>query len=150
MRADRPQAIAGRSDGVLGALYASGGWDMSFATINGWTVDRMIERVRARNDGTRAMTPGSGVCLYRVGGHPGGNACALGCFIPDELYTDDLEGNGPTELVGFLPELAGLLPLGADGLELMQEAHDNHFSDEDMRDFLAGWIRDNVTDRGEE
>lgn len=39
----------------------------------------------------RKSVDSDGRCLYRA---PNGDKCAIGCLIPDELYTPELEGNG--------------------------------------------------------
>ncbi|MGQ7794513.1 hypothetical protein ACUN0C_19080 [Faunimonas sp. B44] len=53
--------------------------------------------------GERAVAEGGG-CLYRG---PDGTKCAVGCLIPDELYTPRLEGNSvfmlPQRVLDQLP-----------------------------------------------
>ena len=39
----------------------------------------------------RKSIDSDGQCMYRS---PDGDKCAIGCLIPDELYTPELEGNG--------------------------------------------------------
>jgi len=39
----------------------------------------------------RKSVNSDGRCQYRS---PDGDKCAIGCLIPDELYTPELEGNG--------------------------------------------------------
>ena len=39
----------------------------------------------------RKSVNSDGRCQYR---YPDGDKCAIGCLIPDELYTPELEGNG--------------------------------------------------------
>jgi hypothetical protein len=89
------------------------------------------------NEGKRGSPP-SWSCRYRA---PGGLSCAVGCIIPDELYTEALEGRGVTTLV----ERAVVMKDGTNrrhSLDVMQtvltaEQADFFYSLKDHRDFLS-------------
>ena len=123
-----------------------------FQTINGWTKQRMKEAIRAGNNGEQSWQDDKG-CLYRTSD---GNKCAVGCFIPDELYTlemDDmnadgnslLQGSGAYKIVNQF-DLLKYMPINVSGLEKMQGAHDcaDLRKVPDMRDYLSEWIDQNV------
>lgn len=93
-------------------------------TINGWTKAKMIEKIRSRpfveaaSDGNR--------CMYRS---PDGNKCAVGVFIPDEMYSGEMDNTaiGDVTITGVLrrfPDLSDVLPLRGAGLICMQNVHD--------------------------
>lgn len=54
--------------------------------------------------GRRAMS--NGACVYRG---PGGTKCAVGCIIPDELYSPEFEGNNVEGIFKAQPKLWNLL-----------------------------------------
>jgi len=126
-------------------------------TQNGWTVEKMIAQVRAKNNGTRSIKTTlddqgnihSIQCRYRQFDDNGNviNCCAAGCFIPDDEYSTAMEGCSIAKVMECFPKLK--FPLGVDEMIDFQRAHD--FYDfyegkEDMRDILEGWIRANVQD----
>ena len=118
-----------------------------FKVINGWTKERMKETIRERNNGTKSVN-NTGYCQYKrvdVGQKP--NHCAVGCFIPDTEYDENLEGQGtiPYLLVNF-PNLARFMPLDNLPMLTMQRLHDGAACDVDLRDVLCNWIDENVID----
>lgn len=127
---------------------------MKHKTINGWTKELMKAQIRLN---MRAKSVNGGVnngkrCLYRstYNGEP--NACAVGCFIPDEKYSGDLEGLVPSEphkgglLTGFqiaTSEVA--FPLEGGGLRAMQNVHDDSLKTNPAEEVCA-WTDENVED----
>lgn len=66
-----------------------------------------------------------GACKYRI--MVGGQMlmCALGCHIPDEIYTPKMEGKGVLVLMREFSELENIMPPGIDLLWQLQSAHDS-------------------------
>jgi hypothetical protein len=77
--------------------------------------------------GKRAFLPMDG-CLYRT---PTGNSCAVGCLIPDDMYSEDMEGKSVGQLLGRqVGGLNGELHDFFEGvdwglLQDLQQLHDN-------------------------
>ncbi len=132
-----------------------------YKTQNGFNKASMIATIRARNKGVRSrvtFTGGTfGSCRYRSGHVSTGmdanpNMCAVGCFIPDELYDVEMEGYVPDSIVQDLslcqkfPQLVTHMPLCPEGMQMMQGAHDRYDKDGDVRDALEKWINTNVED----
>jgi hypothetical protein len=70
-------------------------------------------------------------CLYRT---ENGHKCAVGIFIPDELYNPDMEGLNSGTLIGKFP---GVLEAGGvdteqdqDFMRVLQTAHDSAADDQ--------------------
>ncbi len=113
-----------------------------FKAINGWTKERMKSQVGLKNNGTRSMK--QELCAYRGANN---NACAIGCFIPDERYNRvmDTENMDAYSLFRAFPELGQFMPLGSDGMMSLQRAHDD-CNVTDLRGVLCDWIDKNVED----
>jgi hypothetical protein len=86
--------------------------------------------------GVQSINPGEyaihqNACLYRG---PNGAKCAIGCLIPDTLYTSDIEGTGIREFIN--PELKNFLglsvPARIEFLEELQYTHDHCFNSIEM------------------
>ncbi len=78
------------------------------------TVARHLHQQRGRSvDGVQ--------CLYRG---PGDLKCAVGCLIPDELYTPDMEGHPIIILLGRNKDLRNLFGTGVMLLSSLQTTHD--------------------------
>lgn len=122
-----------------------------YKTINGWTKEKMKAQIKKMNTGYASMVEGSGVCAYR-GVDPSGqrNACAVGCFIPDEKYSALMDrgiGIVVTELFNQFPNIMSDMPLPEEALVSMQRVHDRiHPSSQTTHDKLFSWIEDNVVD----
>jgi len=123
-----------------------------YKTINGWTKAKMIEQIKLRNNSTKSMEE-SGFCMYRG---PNNNACAVGCFIPDELYVPRMEKGYPARsLVREFINIRDSMPLDPYGLAAMQNIHDYNAGDTQTRyrypqlnvvERLTAWINENVED----
>lgn len=103
--------------------------------INGWTKEKVIAAIMAGNKGVCSMGKksenGVSACAYRG---VGGNKCAAGIFIPDELYSDKLEGVGIRYIMDnsygppplYNENIAKVMPLDADTMSKLQQMHDSY------------------------
>jgi len=86
------------------------------------TIQELFSRVRAHllSQGRKSTSVGGDVCLYRGEGNL---RCAIGCLIPDEMYSTDLEGKlADAEII---LNLCGLEPDQAGLAFSLQSAHDH-------------------------
>lgn len=115
-----------------------------FTLINGFTKERMIEAIRQGNNGSKAINPITGACVYLASD---GNKCAVGCFIPDG-HKAQCEGEvSATFLVKKYPELKTLFPLPREGMDALQCIHDIYIrlpNGPDVRETIIEWINANV------
>lgn len=119
---------------------------MTHTPLPGWTAQRMADRIREKNTGVRCGA--EDMCMYTHGG----NRCAVGVFLPDDLEGFEHNGVGLHEyeggygaLINDFPEFEELMPMDAFGMNGLQSKHDSWMvEDGDMRDFLVEWIRTHV------
>jgi hypothetical protein len=73
-------------------------------------------------------------CMYRG---KNGNMCAVGCLIPDELYSPDMENKSPEYLLNSFPVLKKILKRSSISiLTELQTIHDNcPIIDENTQEF---------------
>jgi hypothetical protein len=85
----------------------------------GWTKETIIETLRDRlpQDGTACLDPNGDCVLQNIDGY----ACAVGAFIPDNLYCPTLEQATMHELMELMPDGA---PLNWEGMIKLQNTHD--------------------------
>lgn len=114
-----------------------------YKCINGWTKEKMIVQIKLRNNGKVSIDDETGNCRYRTEDN---NACAVGCFLPDEACPD-LEGFAlvPDYLDMFMP-YANLFPLDFNGMRTLQDKHDSAFKLSNVHAILEHWINENVED----
>ena len=99
--------------------------------------DTVLAHLRAQGVASVGDGPiGCLTCMYRT---PSGLMCAVGCLIPDEIYTPDMEGEDAYYVVRRYLIPAGLIgdesdPLLAD----LQWAHDTRMPREPAQS-LADW-----------
>lgn len=89
--------------------------------------DRVVAHMRAQGQQSVFRFEGSAstMCAYRG---PDGLKCAIGCLIPDDVYTPRMEGQAVGAIVARFPDVRRALRPGAVGLNFLtelQEAHDN-------------------------
>ena len=73
---------------------------------------------------------GNGLCVYRG---PNGTKCAVGCLIPDGLYSKDMEGKCGYDVV----ESIGWGHLSEYLIISVQDAHDNCLDPDDLSKFSS-------------
>ena len=117
-----------------------------YRCINGWTKKKMLEHV-TNNFIYKSVTK-DGYCAYRG---ENGDKCAVGLFIPDNLYTEDMDNGDKfqnTDVLHILeryPELNNYLPLESEALMDFQKIHDKSFSSSTKLELLD-WIETKVQD----
>lgn len=117
----------------------------TFETTNGWTKAEMLAWVMFNYNGKSVRVYRSlHSCRYRG---PNGKKCAVGMFIPDELYNPLFEGAGACELLQDNPELCSNMPLEPMGMRVLQGIHDDSPTNGDeVLQNMVGWIKKNVRD----
>lgn len=116
-----------------------------FETINGFTKARIVDMIINGNKGYPSNAGRTDPnCNYRG---VGDNKCAVGCFIPDNLYNANMEGYGIGNLLIKFPDLNRVMPLPFRALEQLQATHDKYSGTElDPRPDLINWIDKNILD----
>jgi len=94
--------------------------------INGYNRKSTMDQIKAKNLGRRS-TDELGDCLYRS---EDGNACLVGCFIPDHKYDSDIEGESSCEVIDKL-DLYSDIPLSTSFMIKLQKYHDSELYDSD-------------------
>lgn len=114
------------------------------------TLLQISEKIRdhliAQKAKSKLNSSDTAACLYRS---ESGNMCAVGCLIPDELYTVKLENNGMrttavTEVINKTLKLQ-LDRASVDCLQYWQNYHDSHYveyglSSETFRASYGKWL----------
>lgn len=88
--------------------------------INGWTRESVMKQIRANNLGYPAYNEEQDQCKYRA--HDG-NQCLVGCFIPDNLYEQEFEGEPAKAIYDKMSEV---MPMVRPSLQKLQEFHDKY------------------------
>jgi hypothetical protein len=114
-----------------------------YKTINNWTKESMIEHVKANFKGKSVKTFDHNYCSSCAYRGDNGAKCAVGMFIPDELYKSEMEGL-LDRLSELEPRLKNVMPLDVDGLLSLQGSHDNSEPENTLADMIE-WIERNVT-----
>lgn len=115
---------------------------MKYKCINGWTKQGMIRAIIGGNKGRLSIN--NHICLYRSDGD---NKCAVGVFIPDDLYSSICECTTAVTLLAKFPGLTTYMPLSFKGMDELQQVHDGLIiegSSTDPRPYIIKWIENNV------
>lgn len=104
-----------------------------YKAINGWTKRKIINHIKKNFKGKSMDNRGN--CLYRG---PKGKKCALGLFIPDDLYNKNMEFGG-IDIVN----LRKFFPLGVEGCYELQNVHDCSEPKNTLSGMIA-WIKRGV------
>lgn len=119
-----------------------------YQPINGWTKTRIIDHIKTNFKG---QAKNGTICQYKT---EDGKKCAVGLFIPDEVYHIDMESRAVINLMEYNPKLINFMPLPVNALGLLQNVHDAYLNSEsgDLRpesqvlpDILA-WVEKNVSE----
>lgn len=99
--------------------------------INGWTKESTIQHIKDNFNGRSVGE--DGICVYRTGD---GKKCAVGLFIPDDVYSNDMEEINAKDMVTEF-NLESYMPLDSVTLEKLQNVHDNNW-DERKKQMIEG------------
>jgi hypothetical protein len=114
----------------------------------GWTKSSIIAQLKRRNNGNKSVNSVNNNCAYRG---ENGNACAIGCFLPDDLYSRSMEGMNIHQLFKLLGGTNAItwMPLSVLAMEELQAVHD--YSGKGKGEALKAmvdWVTKNVSDGG--
>jgi hypothetical protein len=100
-----------------------------------WTQQAVFEHVSRHLFRQGRKAAANGDCLYRG---PDGTCCAVGCLIPDEVYSESMEGRCIHALIhqDARDSLAYLEPF-SQLLESLQSVHDSSSAWESSRNMRA-------------
>jgi hypothetical protein len=108
-----------------------------YQPINGWTKETILAKIES--DFTVKSKNGEYCQLRGLNGAK----CAVGIFIPDDLYAPDME----EQVVYELFDTAGLrelMPLNARAMVAFQRIHDEA-EDANVKADLINWVQQKVT-----
>ena len=108
--------------------------------INGWTKEKLIEKIETDFKGKSVGEDGR-TCLYRG---KQGTKCAVGLFIPDELYSLKMEHRSVNSLLNEFDLLKTYMPLYNDSMDNLQFIHDNS-SKGNCKQEMIDWVNNYVT-----
>lgn len=114
----------------------------TFKPINGYTKASILSTIQ-RLFTVKSVTE-TGACRYRG---PEGSRCAVGVFIPDELYSRTMDTDNYTDVDNILknyPELQSSMPLELDALKILQSIHDGR--SKNIKQDLLNWVTKYVQD----
>lgn len=120
-----------------------------FKCINGWTKAKMIEHIKKEFKGKSVYYQDDKwpVCSYHG---TEGKKCAIGMFIPNEHYTNYMEGNSVLSLLQDFPYVIDLMPMDKVACNDFQGIHDkcalDHVSDDDTLKKLIHFVETRVED----
>lgn len=116
-----------------------------YTTINGWTKAKMIEHINTNFKGWAGIehSDGKTSCYYRTP-EIDSRGCAVGIFIPDNMYKAEIEGSSADRAIKKIPELAAVMPLDTNGICMMQSVHDAATKDtlDHILRFIDAFVQD--------
>lgn len=115
---------------------------MSYNLINGWTKQELMSKIKLEFKGKSLAHETPRTCLYRG---PEGKKCAVGLFIPDELYSQAFENRSYFSLTNKNPELRKFMPMDEESMNALQFVHDTS-KIETTKEKILKWIDTNVFD----
>lgn len=109
-----------------------------YIPINGWTKVKILEHIKKEFKGKSMFEDGER-CAYRG---PQSRKCAIGMFIPENLYNVDMEGKSAISVFKF-PEIEKVVPLHVKALLQLQIVHDESKPDKTLENMID-WVETNV------
>lgn len=113
-----------------------------YKLINGWTKQELMKKIELEFKGKSLAHETARTCLYRG---PEGKKCAVGLFIPDDLYNSAFENRSYFALTNKNPELLKFMPLNAESMDALQFVHDTS-KIETTKEEILKWIDTNIFD----
>lgn len=114
-----------------------------YTPCNGWTKATILRAIREGMQDRPSWDAEMKRCVYRA---PDGARCAVGVFIPDDLYAASCERMGAGVLLATFPGLVDSMPLSEGALLRLQHIHDTTALYVDPRPELIKWIKNNVAE----
>jgi len=116
---------------------------MMYEPINGFTKQKMIDVI---NEKFTIKSEAGGKCAYRGTDNA---RCAVGCFIPDDIYTpamDDMSDSSAWIMLQKYPQLQPLMPLDSNAMGYFQKHHDDRepLPNQSFKDHMIMWVQNNV------
>lgn len=96
---------------------------------NGYNRKTVMKTIRRYNHGYQSIDD-HGVCCYRANDD---NRCIVGCFISDDLYSEDMENKAIKQIWN---EVGSRMPLDKDVMKYLQEFHDEKLGDVEGEEFF--------------
>jgi hypothetical protein len=130
----------------MSALHPSTAYqpDDQFNPRGGWTRRRIREVLhQAFGNDARKCADTMDNCMLRL--RPGwrsaetASACAVGAFIPDDVYMEGMEALTCRDLYLEYPDIDW--PLGVMGMAFLQGEHDCAPNDEPVLPYLLRWVQ---------
>ena len=123
-----------------------------YKAINGFTKSNILETIESKF--SKVSIDSRGLCQYRGENNA---KCAVGIFIPDEVYCSTMENKGIGGLLWHNNLLISLMPLETEALIELQEKHDKYRKsclhsedkkqvDADCKSELLAWVNCYVTE----
>lgn len=112
-----------------------------YKLINGWSKLDLINKIETDFKGKSVAENGRS-CLYRG---LDGKKCAVGLFIPDELYNPAFENRSFFWITMNAPDLLNFMPMDAESMNALQWAHDKSKIETSKAQILK-WIDTNIKD----
>lgn len=94
----------------------------------GWTKEKIMAQIMAKNLGYAAYSDRTSSCFYR---QDDGNCCLVGAFIPEDHYDSSMEDNDAEHVINEYA-LEDFMPLSPQGMEKMQRFHDSTLANSDL------------------
>lgn len=120
-----------------------------YKPINGWTKTKILRRIRDKftvksEVDTGLNGPKDKKCLYRGTFKNVKTMCGFGLFIPDNVYSTEMEDKNAMTVLDEHPILKKKVPFSKMGMQRFQDAHDD--SQNNTKEELIQWVERNVKD----
>lgn len=107
-----------------------------YKPINGWTKRKIVNHIKKNFKG---KSKDSFMCMYR---DSDGRKCAVGLFIPDDMYDESMEGHTFATLTRTT-DIEEYMPLENTAMWDFQLIHDHSKENETLEKMLE-WVKTNV------
>lgn len=112
-----------------------------YKLINGWSKLDLINKIETEFKGKSVAENGKS-CLYRG---LDGKKCAVGLFIPDELYNPAFENCSYFAITRKTQHLLKFMPMDGESMDAFQFIHDSSKIETSKEEILK-WIDTNIVD----
>jgi hypothetical protein len=98
--------------------------------INGYNRENTMKQIKAMNLGYQSSRYSE--CMYRS---DDGNACLVGCFIPDNIYNENMESVAASNVIEDY-NLEQFMPLDKYDMDKLQSFHDDRLHNKTGKTFF--------------